>query len=163
VPDSTSHITTSGGLLTEAFIDSMRTPTTDRPHTGPGSFEVPWAEMPSTTHALEDQIAAAWELLQERWDSIRQETDHLNDLDTSDTRQRWLLPLLQLLDFAPESPRAPLPPTRSPSLRFPVSPPWSSSTRQPAPPASRWARTCAHRWSTPSSTWATASCRTIPT
>ncbi|PQJ33615.1 hypothetical protein BSZ35_02475 [Salinibacter sp. 10B] len=121
MPESTSHITTSGGLLTEAFIDSMRTPSTDRPHTGPAAFEVPWTDTPNTAHALEEEIAAAWELLQERWDSIRQDTDRLNDLDVSETRRRWLLPLLQLLDFDPEFQRADLIPTEDDDLRFPIS------------------------------------------
>ncbi len=121
MPESNSHITTSGGLLTEAFIESMRTRDTDRPHTGPGSFEVPWAETPNTNRELEDEIAAAWDLLQERWDSIRQDTDYLEDLDTSETRQRWLLPLLQLLDFEPQFQRADLTPTNDDDLRFPIS------------------------------------------
>jgi len=121
VPESTSHITTSGGLLTEAFIDSMRTPNTDRPHTEPAAFEVPWTDAPKTAHALEEDIAAAWELLQERWDSIRQDTARLDDLDVSETRRRWLLPLLQLLDFDPEFQRADLIPTEDDDLRFPIS------------------------------------------
>ncbi len=99
----------------------MRTPSTDRPHTGPAAFEVPWAETPNTARELEEEIAAAWELLQERWDSIRQDVGHLEDLGVSATRQRWLLPLLQLLDFEPEFQRADLTPTGDEDLRFPVS------------------------------------------
>jgi len=121
VPESNSHITTSGGLLTESFIDSMRTPDTSRPHTGPGSFDVPWAETPNTNRELEDEIAAAWDLLRERWDSIRKDVGHLEELDKSATRQRWLLPLLQLLDFEPDFKRPDLTPNGDEGLHFPVS------------------------------------------
>ncbi|MCS4193524.1 hypothetical protein GGP50_001745 [Salinibacter ruber] len=121
MPESTSHITTSGGLLTESFIDSMRTPDTSRPHTGPGSFDVPWAETPNTNRELEDEIAAAWDLLRERWDSIRKDVGHLEELDKSATRQRWLLPLLQLLDFEPDFKRPDLTPNGDEGLHFPVS------------------------------------------
>ncbi len=121
VPESNSHITTSGGLLTESFIDSMRTPDTSRPHTGPGSFDVPWAETPKTHRELEDEIAAAWDLSRERWDSIRKDVGHLEELDKSATRQRWLLPLLQLLDFEPDFKRPDLTPNGDEGLHFPVS------------------------------------------
>ncbi len=121
MPESNSHITTSGGLLTESFIDSMRTPDTSRPHTGPGSFDVPWAETPNTNRKLEDEIAAAWDLLRERWDSIRKDVGHLEELDKSATRQRWLLPLLQLLDFEPDFKRPDLTPNGDEGLHFPVS------------------------------------------
>lgn len=121
MPDSTSDVTTSGGLLTQSFIEAMREASTDRPHTSPGSFEVPWEEAPSTERELEDNIAGAWELLKERWDSLRQETESLDDLDVSTTRERWLLPLFQLLDFEPEFQRADLTPTGDEDLRFPVS------------------------------------------
>ncbi|MCS4142168.1 Eco57I restriction-modification methylase domain-containing protein [Salinibacter ruber] len=121
MPESNSHITTSGGLLTESFIDSMRTPDTSRPHTEPGSFDVPWAETPNTNRELEDEIAAAWDLLRERWDSIRKDVGHLEELDKSATRQRWLLPLLQLLDFEPDFKRPDLTPNGDEGLHFPVS------------------------------------------
>ncbi len=121
MPESNSHITTSGGLLTESFIDSMRTPDTSRPHTGPGSFDMPWAETPNTNRELEDEIAAAWDLLRERWDSIRKDVGHLEELDKSATRQRWLLPLLQLLDFEPDFKRPDLTPNGDEGLHFPVS------------------------------------------
>jgi len=121
VPETSSHITTSGGLLTQSFIDAVREESTDRPHTSPSSFEVPWEEAPSTQRKLEDDIAGAWELLKERWDSLQQEYDSLNALDVSTTRERWLLPLFRLLDFEPQYQRADLQPTGDEDLRFPVS------------------------------------------
>jgi type I restriction-modification system DNA methylase subunit len=121
VPESSSHITTSGGLLTQSFIDGIREESTDRPHTSPSSFDVPWEEAPSTQRKLEDDIAGAWELLKERWDSLQQEYESLGGLDVSTTRERWLLPLFRLLDFEPDYQRADLQPTGDEDLRFPVS------------------------------------------
>ncbi|WP_251980222.1 HNH endonuclease [Salinibacter ruber] len=121
MPETSSHITTSGGLLTQSFIDAIREEATDRPHTSPSSFEVPWEEAPSTQRKLEDDIAGAWELLKERWDSLQQEYDSLSALDVSTTRERWLLPLFRLLDFEPEYQRADLQPTGDEDLRFAVS------------------------------------------
>jgi hypothetical protein len=121
VPETSSHITTSGGLLTQSFIDAIREEATDRPHTSPSSFKVPWEEAPSTQRKLEDDIAGAWELLKERWDSLQQEYDSLNALGVSTTRERWLLPLFRLLDFEPEYQRADLQPTSDEDLRFKVS------------------------------------------
>ncbi|WP_118839026.1 HNH endonuclease [Salinibacter ruber] len=121
MPETSSHITTSGGLLTQSFIDAIREEATDRPHTSPSSFEVPWEEAPSTQRKLEDDIAGAWELLKERWDSLQQEYESLNDLDVTTTRERWLLPLFRLLDFEPEYQRADLQPTDDEDLRFKLS------------------------------------------
>jgi type I restriction-modification system DNA methylase subunit len=119
--NESSHITTSGGLLTQAFIDSIRESSTDRPHTEPAAFGVPWESAPATDKKLEDDVAGAWELLKERWDSIHQEVETLDELDVSTTRQRWLLPLLQLLDFDPQYQRKDLTPTGDEDLRFDVS------------------------------------------
>jgi hypothetical protein len=124
VPESSLHITTSGGLLTQSFIDAIREEATDRPHTGPASFDVPWEEAPSTERKLEDDIAGAWELLKERWDAIVEDAggvEQLHTLDVSTIRERWLLPLFRLLDFEPQYQRADLQPTEDENLRFPVS------------------------------------------
>jgi hypothetical protein len=120
VPDA-SYIRTSGGLLTQAFIDALREPSTSRPHTGPSSFGLPWANAPTTDRKLEDDIAGAWDLLKERWDALTQTVESLDELDVSTTRERWLLPLAQLLDFDPQYQRADLRPSRDDSFRFPVS------------------------------------------
>jgi hypothetical protein len=82
---------------------------------------VPWESAPATDKKLEDDVAGAWELLKERWDSIHQEVETLDELDVSTTRQRWLLPLLQLLDFDPQYQRKDLTPTGDEDLRFDVS------------------------------------------
>ncbi len=116
-----SYIRTSGGLLTQAFINTLREPSTSRPHTEPASFGLPWANAPTTDRKLEDDIAGAWELLKERWDALTQSVESIDELDVSTTRERWLLPMAQLLDFDPQYQRADLRPVRDDDFRFPVS------------------------------------------
>lgn len=97
-PNVTTHITTSGGLLSSTFIENVRELRTRQPGTGPETFALPWRDAPNTPDDLEDDIATAWELLLERWDAIRAEFD---EMDVSTVRERWLLPLFTLLDFDP--------------------------------------------------------------
>lgn len=75
----TSHITTSGGLISAAFIENVRQPGSRQRGVEPESFALvsatlttrPWAAPPRTPAALEETIATAWELLLERWDAVR--------------------------------------------------------------------------------------------
>ena len=64
-----THITTSGGLISAAFIENIRELSTRQRGVEPSSFALPWAEAPKSPAALEEDIAAAWELLKERWDA----------------------------------------------------------------------------------------------
>ena len=121
MPDTSSHITTSGGLLTQTVVDALRDAQTTRPQTKPASFALPWTPAPTTTARLEDDVATAWELLTERWDYLHTEYGGLDTLDVSQTRQRWLLPMLGLLDFSPKFQRADLLPTDNEDFRFPIS------------------------------------------
>ena len=95
---STTHITTSGGLISAAFIENIRAPASRQRGAEPASFALPWAEPPRTPAELEETIATAWELLLERWDAVRAD---LPLMDVSQVRSRWLLPLFQVLDFEP--------------------------------------------------------------
>ena len=73
-----SHITTSGGLISAAFIENIREPGSRQRGVEPSSFALPatkgsprsgaeWgAPPPKSPAALEEAIAAAWELLLER-------------------------------------------------------------------------------------------------
>jgi hypothetical protein len=97
MPTST-HITTSGGLISAAFIENVREPGSRQRGVKPASFALPWAEPPKNPAALEETIATAWGLLLERWDAVRND---LPMMDVSQVRSRWLLPLFQLLDFDP--------------------------------------------------------------
>jgi hypothetical protein len=125
-----THITTSGGLISAAFLDNIREPGSRQRGVEPASFALPatagsprsgaeWGSpAPKSPAALEDTIATAWELLLERWDAVR------NDLPLMDVRQvraRWLLPLFQLLDFDPVYLRGDTILDPDGKLRFPLS------------------------------------------
>jgi hypothetical protein len=62
------HITTSGGLISAAFIENVREPGSRQRGVEPASFALPWMDPPQSPAALEETIATAWELLLERWD-----------------------------------------------------------------------------------------------
>lgn len=117
-------ITTSGGLLTAAFIEAIREPGArlrglEPEAFRPVRFEKPDRSMyPRTPAEVEAAIAAAWELLLERWDAVREE---LHEMDLSQVRARWLLPLCQLLDFEPVYLRSDTLVNGDEKLRFPLS------------------------------------------
>jgi hypothetical protein len=113
-----THITTSGGLISAAFIENVREPDSRQRGVEPESFALPWAKPPRSPAALEESIAAAWELLLERWDAVRND---LPTLDVSQARSRWLLPLLELLDFHPVYLRGDTVLDEAGRLRFPLS------------------------------------------
>jgi hypothetical protein len=66
-----THIATSGGLISAAFIENVREPGSWQRGVETASFALPWAEPPKSPVALEGEIATAWELLLERWDAVR--------------------------------------------------------------------------------------------
>ncbi|MBU1746580.1 MAG: hypothetical protein KKA73_02735, partial [Chloroflexi bacterium] len=100
-----THIHTSGGLISQAFIENARELTLRQRGMEPETFAVPsraglspGQSAPAGPAALESTIATAWELLLERWDAVRAD---LPLYDVRQLRSRWLLSLFQLLDFAP--------------------------------------------------------------
>ena len=113
-----THISTSGGLISAAFIENIRELSTRQRGVEPASFALPWAEAPKGPAALEEDIAVAWELLKERWDAIRND---LPMMDVSQVRSRWLLPLFQLLDFDPVYLRGDTVLDEAGKLRYPLS------------------------------------------
>ncbi|MBN1178028.1 MAG: restriction endonuclease, partial [Anaerolineae bacterium] len=120
---STTHITTSGGLISAAFIEAVREADARLPGLTPESFARPggvWpsAAPPPSRAALEADIAAAWELLVERWDAV---WDEIHTMDVSTVRQRWLLPLFEVLDFSPVYLRADVVLDDAGKLRYPLS------------------------------------------
>jgi len=117
MPTST-HITTSGGLISAAFIENVREPGSRQRGVKPASFALPWADAPRSPAALEETIATAWELLLERWDAVRND---LPMMDVSQVRSRWLLPLFQLLDFDPVYLRGDTVLDEAGKLRYPLS------------------------------------------
>ncbi len=114
----TSHISTSGGLISTAFIENIRQARTNQRGTQPDTFALPWQEAPKSPAALEARIAETWEALLERWDAIATE---LTKMDISQARDRWILPLLRALDFQPIYQRSDIVLDESEALRFNVS------------------------------------------
>jgi hypothetical protein len=93
-----THIHTSGGLISAAFLENIREPGSRQRGVEPESLRLPHCEPPKSPAAMEETIATAWELLLERWDAVRAD---LPLMDVSQVRARWLLPLFDLLDFQP--------------------------------------------------------------
>ena len=113
-----THITTSGGLISAAFIENVRELSTRQRGVEPESFALSRSPAPKSPAALEENIATAWELLKERWDAIRND---LPMMDVSQVRSRWLLPLFQLLDFDPLYLRGDTILDEAGKLRYPLS------------------------------------------
>jgi len=118
MPDTTTHITTSGGLISAAFIENIRELDTRQPGTEPESFAMPGRPPTPSPGALEDEIGAAYELMLERWDAIH---DEIRMFDVSQVRSRWLLPLFQVLDFDPVYVRGDVVLDEAGKLRYPLS------------------------------------------
>jgi hypothetical protein len=58
--DGVTHITTSGGLITDTFIAHIRELDVRQPGTATASFVLPWADPPKGPGALENAVAVAW-------------------------------------------------------------------------------------------------------
>ncbi|MCG3207810.1 MAG: hypothetical protein FOGNACKC_01410 [Anaerolineae bacterium] len=114
----TTHITTSGGLISTAFIENIRQPQTNQRGAQPDTYGLLRQAVPKSPAALEAAIAASWETLLERWDAIAAE---LPALDISPARDRWILPLLRALDFQPAYQRSDIVLDDSEALRFNIS------------------------------------------
>jgi hypothetical protein len=118
MPNPQTHITTSGGLISAAFIETIREPESRQPGTEPASFAMPTVDAPASRSALEDDIAAAWELLLERWDAVYAD---IHTMSVSDARRRWILPLFEVLDFEPAYLRGDVVLDEAGKLRYPLS------------------------------------------
>ena len=97
--DETTFIEPSGGILTEQLLHKLREEECSEAAVAPQTFALN-GEAPSSTTELDDETANAWEDLKERWDSISQDNT-IYEMDTSEVRDRWLIPLLEHLDFEP--------------------------------------------------------------
>lgn len=101
MPDQ-MYVDTSGGLITTTFIGSIREESFNHPYVKPETFTLPGEDAPSPKE-FADNIAVTWDLLLEQWELVR---SNPRDMDVSRARTRWMLPLLQMLDFEPQFQRA---------------------------------------------------------
>lgn len=116
--NTTTHITTSGGLISAAFIEQIREADAQMRGLAPDTFAWPGRPPVRSRADVEARIAAAWERTLERWDAIHAE---VHAMDVSTVRQRWLLPLFELLDFEPSYLRGDVVLDEAGKLRYPLS------------------------------------------
>ncbi|MBI5294603.1 MAG: hypothetical protein HY869_03940 [Chloroflexi bacterium] len=112
---NSSHITPSGGLFTHHFVEAIQQASFNHPAAAAETFGLQGMRSLSAGE-LEKQIAAAWELLTERWDSVGR---GLGAMTISEVRERWIRPLCTLLEFDLEYQRADL--VLEEDLRFSIS------------------------------------------
>lgn len=114
--DESLSVRTSGGLLTDDFIASLRQEAVSHPAVAPPTFALPNQRAP-TAHELEETIATAWDLLLERWDAVRLAIDRM---DITNVRNRWIIPLFTVLDYELQYQRSDVI-LEGGVLRFPIS------------------------------------------
>lgn len=95
------NFSVSGGILSQDFVESLCAPRCTDQYAQASTFAPPGGP-PPTPAELEGNIAAAWELALENWDLVRGHLSRVLKDDVSAARSRWILPLLQLLDFDPQ-------------------------------------------------------------
>lgn len=103
--ENLQRVYVSGGLLAPSIIaDAL----SDAPRKGefkPDRFGWPGHEAePARAHA--ESIQTAFDLVKERYDAIAAD---IESLSVTDLREKWLLPLMRVLDFEPVFQRAHLP------------------------------------------------------
>ena len=114
---SDSTITTSGGLISQQFIENLRQPTLQHSGLRPETFALPGRTAPSPKE-LEENIGVTWELLKEKYDSVHA---NLRNYDLSEIRSKWLVPFFMALDFDPEYQKSYLQIGQDEHLRFALS------------------------------------------
>jgi len=138
----TSTITTSGGLLTAAFIEALREPGARLRGRAPeffrpDRFRANVVRQPVRSSDVEADIAAAWELLVERWDAVRARLPllEISQVRTSQADRRHVDGgLLLALDARRAPPSTPLwtckcaAKTPSPASNSAWWPPWPKNT-----------------------------------
>ena len=90
-----ANITTSGNIISDDFIELLRSEGFTHPALKPETFRL---SRDSTNPRIDEEMAAAYDLLREQWDKIRL---RIPDFNISDLRTRWLIPLFNLLGFEP--------------------------------------------------------------
>ena len=89
------HISASGGIFTQHFVDSLMQPSFNHPAVLPESFATPFEKAPSPRE-LDDQMGITFDLVVEQWDRIREQ---FKEMDVSAVRERWLRHVFSGLDF----------------------------------------------------------------
>lgn len=88
----------SGGLLSTQFIEKLRQKESTEKYANANTFSIR-GERPPTPGDLEKKIIDAWKILLDRWYKVSIE---IGKYDISTARRKWILPLLEELDYSPQ-------------------------------------------------------------
>jgi hypothetical protein len=91
------YIHSSGGLLSIQFIQKLRQENIKEKYVEPGTFSMP-GEKSLTPGELDKKMTTAWKLLLEKWFTV---SLSVRKYDISSARKKWILPVLEALDFDP--------------------------------------------------------------
>jgi hypothetical protein len=94
-----SNMTSRGGIISAEFLELMKSETVNNPFVKPQAFATFNSPAPGTQTKLDERIANSFTNLVERWDSI---SNFYENMNISDARRKWIIPLLRELDFEPQ-------------------------------------------------------------
>ena len=94
---SSEYIHPSGGLLSRQFIQKLRQKNIKEKYVRADTFTMPGERSP-TPSELEKKITEAWKTLLEKWFAVALP---IKKYDVSTARRKWIIPLLEALDYNP--------------------------------------------------------------
>lgn len=92
------NISSKGGIITLEFLETMRQDTVQNALIRPRTFATPWEEAPSNQKEFDERLYSLFQDLIIRWDAI---SNFYSDFDVSESRKRWIIPVLEALGFSP--------------------------------------------------------------
>lgn len=91
-----SNMSAQGGIITMEFLELMKGESVKNPSVKPQAFATFNLPAPENQKKLDANISNSFYNLVERWDSI---SNFYEDMDISDARGKWIIPLLRELGF----------------------------------------------------------------
>ena len=116
--DRLSNMTAQGGIITTEFLELMKGETVNNPSIKPQAFVTFNHPAPENQKKLDENISGSFYNLVERWDSI---SNFYENMDISDARGKWIIPLLRELGFDPGFNREDIIVDRDENLKFRLS------------------------------------------
>ena len=95
---SSGYIHPSGGLLSTQFIQKLKQENIKEKYVRADTFAVPGGN-PPTPSELEKKITDAWKTLLDKWFAVNL---LIRKYDVSTARKKWIIPLLEALDYKPQ-------------------------------------------------------------
>jgi hypothetical protein len=111
-------MTAQGGIITTEFLELMKGETVNNPSIKPQAFVTFNHPAPENQKKLDENISGSFYNLVERWDSI---SNFYENMDISDARGKWIIPLLRELGFDPGFNREDIIVDRDENLKFRLS------------------------------------------